>query len=214
MSRCRSHRDRSDRRCLPTVASRRGSSNPDSRATTQRAPSTRCQWPRRAARPAARLDVLHRGRDRRAGLLRPAQGRPRPAAGRARARPAGAVPGSAPEATPARPRRPCAPCGRSGLSGARSGPWGAESSALPAFAAEAATERGSRAPARCRDARLLQSGQRPPARPRPIDGRWSSHAGADRRFAFAQNQSSSAAFRCAREPLSGLNSSRFASRRQ
>ena len=31
-------------------------------------------------------------------------------------------------------------------------------------AAEAATERGSRVPASCRDARLLQSGQRPPAR--------------------------------------------------
>jgi hypothetical protein len=65
-----------------------------------------------------------------------------------------------------RPGRRCAPSNRSG-------PSGTERSALPAFAAAPATRRGSRAPASCRRACLLHSGQRPPilGRATPADSR-------------------------------------------
>ena len=58
------------------------------------------------------------------------------------------------EPTPARPRRRCAPADKSG-------PCGAERSALSAFAAAPATTPGSRAPANCHEARLVQSRQPP-----------------------------------------------------
>ena len=81
-----------------------------------------------------------------------------------------AVPGSA----PARRRRPrlrrprrrrrCAPFNRTGT-------WGAECSALPAFVEAPATTPGNRTPATRHEARLLQSGQ-PPKAPSGIRTRW------------------------------------------